>query len=448
MDNLNRLFLLILLLKTSIVFSETSPDQFYDIYSADSLIKYSESVQNLTISDDGLSLVLEDSALEGNIVLKAYTFNSSFNRGLPSWNGSAPDNQSSGFKIEMRFLINNEWSDWLMVGYWDRNIWRPYGKTDFEYGKVDIDYVKLDIYSESFQYKVSFKRGSVDDRSPDLRQLGFSVSDSETIIDIDQIVSDNPEEFYIPTDFLYQFDIDDEIGVSICSPTTVSMIIKSFDIEVIPLEFAERTYDPYWGLFGVWPRVVTHASEYGLKGTVTRYRTWSDTYEVLKNGGRIAMSVGQPLYSGHLIMLAGFDDSGNPIVHDPAIRNGEAHVYNKRSLSESWFNKGGVSYTFFLDENYTDIQQNSTLAIEPNVYPNPASNFVNIEFNILIPQRVIVSIFDIKGAHITNLLDTKCDSGKNNVTWNINDRKIPNGLYFARLVTGNQVYTKKIVITK
>ncbi len=96
------------------------------------------------------------------------------------------------------------------------------------------------------------------------------------------------------------------------------MALKSFNIDVDELQFARDNYDNYWNLYGIWPRVVQNASEYGVGGAVTRYRTWSDAYQVLANGGRIVMSVGLPLYSGHLMMLAGFMEDGRVIVHDPA----------------------------------------------------------------------------------------------------------------------------------
>ena len=48
----------------------------------------------------------------------------------------------------------------------------------------------------------------------------------------------------------------------------------------------------------VWPKAVQNAAEYNLNGEVSRYRTWSEAYEVLAAGGRIVMSVGFPLYQG------------------------------------------------------------------------------------------------------------------------------------------------------
>ncbi len=138
------------------------------------------------------------------------------------------------------------------------------------------------------------------------------------------------------------------------------MILKSYSIEVDPYQFALDTHDPYYNMFGIWPRVVQNASEYGLDGAVTRYRAWSEARTVLANGGRIAMSVGLPLYSGHLLMLAGFTSDGRPIVHDPAKSNGYSYVYNKTSISQSWFNKGGIAYTFYPAGSYPTSVENSS----------------------------------------------------------------------------------------
>jgi len=97
------------------------------------------------------------------------------------------------------------------------------------------------------------------------------------------IVNDNPQAIFIPTDFVYQYGVDPVIGPDICSPTSVSMILKSYNIDVDPYQFALDTHDPYFDMFGIWPRVVQNASEFGLDGAVTRYRTWSEAREVRRN---------------------------------------------------------------------------------------------------------------------------------------------------------------------
>ncbi len=437
-------FFIIFILESFVGPAQYSPDQYFEIYGPQALLDSSESVTNIVISDNGKYLVLENEQQSGIITFKAVTFNENFNRGLPSWNATSLSTSSS-VKAEMRFFVNGNWSNWITVGFWNKLLW-SYGSTSFNGGYVDVDYVKLSTYVNTFQFRINFKRTSTDQPSPRLKQIAFFASDTEYPIDIAAITADNPGEIFIDTEHIYQFDVDDEIGSRICSPVTTTMIIKSFGKNVDAYDFALKTHDPYWDLFGVWPRAVTHASEYGLKGSVTRYRTWSDAYEVLQNGGRIAMSVGQPLYSGHLMMLAGFDADGNPIVHDPAKSNGYAYVYDKYDLSASWFNKGGISYTFYEDSIANSISQIEKRENLLNVYPNPIINTVNFEFSLEKKQQVKLEIYDLNGRYIAGLLNSnKVHTGKNIITKNIASYNLSPGIYSVRL-SGKTFFANAMIV--
>ncbi|OQY01004.1 MAG: hypothetical protein B6I20_08035 [Bacteroidetes bacterium 4572_117] len=352
----------------------------------------------------------------------------------------------------MRFEMAGGWSRWVTVGYWDKNIWPTYGYTSFTGGKVAIDYVKLDYYITNYQFKVNFKRNNTSYKSPSIEQLSFFVSDTRTTdnADIDAIVNDNPAAILITTDFVYQYGVDDVIGGSICSPSTVSMIIKSYDIDVDTYDFAVRTKDPYWEIFGVWPRIVQHAAEYGLQGSVTRYRNWDAAYQVLNNGGRIAITVGPPLYSGHLIMLAGFDNNGTPIVHDPAKSNGYSYRHNKRSLTESWFNKGGISYTFYKKENATFagnelFVQNTML----NVYPNPIVDKATIELELKRGQAINLKIYNIQGQCIQVIKQNEyLPKGKHRIQLDFNRNfETVSGFYILNLRSRTENINVKLIKT-
>ena len=258
---------------------------------------------------------------------------------------------------------------------------------------------------------------------------------------------------YDVTEFIYQYTVDPQIGGSICSPTSVSMILRSYDIQVDPYQFALDTYDPYFEMFGIWPRVVQNASEYGLDGAVTRYRTWSETREVLANGGRISMSIGEPLYTGHLVMLAGFTNDGKPIVHDPAKSNGYSYIYNKSSLSHSWFDKGGVAYTFYNSDSISVFVENdypeTILANDFNLYqnyPNPFNPITSIQYSIGSRQFVQLKIYDILGIEVETLVDEEKPKGNYQVNWNAVN--LPSGIYFYQLKTVSSNQTRKMTLLK
>ncbi len=443
------LFLLVSSFNTS---AQNYPDQQY-VFKIDSIFSNIETNDGIELSSDGKSIKLKDGVLNGYVILKTQYSQSPFNEGLPSWNGTAPDNYS-GFKVQMRFPYGASWSPWLTVGFWKSNIWSSYGSTSYGGGYIDYDNVKLNSYQSSWQFKIIMTRTTSDQPSPTIHNLSFFVSDSRTTtsVDIANIVNDNPAEIFIPTEFVYQYGVDPIIGGDICSPTSVSMILKSYSIQVDPYQFALDTRDPYFDMFGIWPRVVQNASEFGLDGAVTRYRTWSEAMGVLANGGRIAMSVGQPLYTGHLLMLAGFTADGKPIVHDPAKSNGYSYVYNKTSISQSWFNKGGVAYTFYPEGSYPTSVENSLehFAVDEFMlyqnYPNPFNPSTTISF--LLPQagQTKIAVYDMLGREVAVLVNDYLESGIHTTSFNAKD--LSSGVYVYRIESSGFVKAKQMILLK
>jgi len=81
-------------------------------------------------------------------------------------------------------------------------------------------------------------------------------------------------------------------------------------------------------------------------------------------------------------------------------------------------------------------------------YPNPAKDKTIIEFEIQTQAKTLVDIFDINGRHITNLINKKMQAGSYRIVWNIEQegRKVPNGIYFCTVRSGNFVTSQRIVI--
>lgn len=443
--------LLLLLFFTSFTFGQPYPDQFYS-NKDEELMEKIEAMSNLQITPDGKSLKLSDNAVEGFVIFEPDSSEYPFNRGLPSWNGHV-FNETSGFKVSMRFF-KNTWSPWLTVGYWKKNVWGGnYGQTSYSGGEIEIDYVVLNSYHSKWQFRVEMKRNSTSTESPILNKLSFFVSDQMTTnnVNITSLVNDNPEEIFIPTQHYYQYSLDPGVGGNICSPTSVCMVLRSYNIEVEPLSFALDTYDPYWGIFGVWPRVVQHAAEYGLDGAVTRYRSWSEAREVLAAGGRVVMSVGYPLYpNGHLIMLAGFDAQGNPLSHDPAKSNGYGYKHNKTLLSQSWFNKGGIAYTFYHPDSISTFvmgeEQFTANDFYLGIYPNPFNPQTTIRFETKERAFTSITVYDVTGSEVEKIFNDVIEPGSYNFVWNASNH--PSGVYIIQSISGNYRKSVKAVLVK
>lgn len=386
------------------LYAQNYPDQQIVLSRTDFVTNYIQEKEGVEINHNTGEVTLNSNNTKGYIITKPISFDKPFNHGLPSWNGYTSENRNSYFMVFMKFKVDGVWTDkWITVGYWNSNwgvdgLYHSYGSTTFNGGKVAIDEVKLTTYITDIQFKVFLYRKDNTIESPEIHQLAFFASDSRTTDDADitAIVADKPEEFKNPLkkeDFVYQYDIKTklngkEIGPSICSPTSTSMILFSLGVENngdpkgFVSDFALKNYDKKWRLFGVWPRTVQNGSNYGFNGTVTKYRNWSDAREVLANGGRIAMSLGRPLYKGHLVMFAGIDANGKPRINNPARRNtGYNQLANPTDLAKSWFNKGGISYTFYPDERCKFKSTNSDVYIS-NV------SFYNNETKTTIYQNI------------------------------------------------------------
>ncbi len=438
----------IFLFMVSSIFADY-PDQAR-VIRADGMWSHISSNNNVILSENGKSLQLADGAISGFFTLIPDTLPASFNRGLPSWNGSAI-HDNCGFKVSMRFKYNATWSPWLTVGYWKNYIWPSYGSTSYAEGEIDYDYVVLDDFHTIWQWRVDFKRQQGSHPSPTIDKLSFYVSDQATTdhVNITAIVNDDPPEIFIPTNFVCQYNVDPEIGGSICSPTSTVLAIRSYGIEVDPYDFAVDNFDDYWNIFGMWPRAVQNAAGFDLDGAVTRYRTWSQAYDTLAAGGRVVMSVGPPLYSGHLMMLAGFDNQGDPLVHDPAQQNGEAYEFNKTSLSRSWFNKGGVGYTFFPEESVVALDegvvQPDQMVLQQN-FPNPFNPSTSLRFSIPEAAYVELSIYNLQGKLVDALISDFLPAGNLQLVWRAEDQA--SGVYLVKLASNSKTQIKRMTLLK
>jgi len=451
---------LIILIFTATLFGNIYPDQHFEYRDVKDLFNNAVEIENIVFNNTDEAIELAEDATTGSIIFPADSAEHFFNEGLPSWNGFALRDKQSAFAVQMRFPYGNGWAPWVTVGFWKNFVWDGCGTTSWGGGEVNIDVVELDSYANKWQFKILMKRNSTSLASPQIEKLSFFVSDSRTTnaFDLLTVLADNPDPIFIDTEFYYQYGLDDEIGGSICSPTSVAMILRSYDIEVEPVQFARDNKDPVYGIFGVWPRVVQNASEFGLDGAVTRYRDWSEPRKVLAKGGRIAISVGQPLYAGHLMMLAGFNDNGKPIIHDPARTNGYSYIFDKSDLSRSWFEKGGVSYTFYLKdstESTAIVKENEVYSPKDHRiirnYPNPFNCSTKICFLMEKPGTANLKIYDILGDCIFEKNYDFLEKGQYTADWRVGDkdnRVLSSGIYMVMLTTSQHQVTHSMLYLK
>jgi len=79
-------------------------------------------------------------------------------------------------------------------------------------------------------------------------------------------------------------------------------------------------------------------------------------------------------------------------------------------------------------------------------FPNPFNPATSIQFSLLQDQHVRLSIFDLKGEVVAELMNETVSAGNHDVMFNGN--YLPSGVYFYRLETDNGSMTKKMLLLK
>jgi hypothetical protein len=83
--------------------------------------------------------------------------------------------------------------------------------------------------------------------------------------------------------------------------------------------------------------------------------------------------------------------------------------------------------------------------------PNPFTNETELRFTLAQTTHVTLSIYDVAGRLVRRLVDEQRGAGQHAVTWAGRDtdgRPLPTGVYFSRLVAGDFVQAKKLMLLR
>ncbi len=84
-------------------------------------------------------------------------------------------------------------------------------------------------------------------------------------------------------------------------------------------------------------------------------------------------------------------------------------------------------------------------------YPNPFNPETSIEYSVKNNTEVEIYIFNIKGQKVKTLVEKSASAGDHKVVWHgksDSGKAVSSGVYFVKLVTGNHIETRKIVLMK
>jgi hypothetical protein len=131
-------------------------------------------------------------------------------------------------------------------------------------------------------------------------------------------------------------------------------------------------------------------------------------------------------------------------------------VSNRPRLTVTYSNSQNNSARIFnVNEEFDEAETTSQPSPE-NVpiisnYPNPFSSSTTIEYKLPIDTRIQMSIYNLRGQIVYNLVDEKMTAGNNTIVWYGRDRMgkaVPSGIYLIQLLTEKTRIIKKIILQK
>ncbi|WML34281.1 cell wall-binding repeat-containing protein [Clostridium sp. OS1-26] len=347
------------------------------------------SLEDVEISNnigDG-AIVLKSDKLKG-----VYTSNiigtSQFNYFVPSWDSDTPEGTS--IQVEARVFVktldangvwSEKWSNWLSWGSWGTFIKRASGTgvTDETAAYVDTDTLTIKGGSGETASKIQYRITLNTNKSgvtPSVRLISGTIRNTLPGQGVNKVFSDNPDLSNLKVLDVPQFSQmvrEPSIANSICSATSIAMILNYYGTNILPEQSAWGVYDYKYDGFGNWPFNTAYASSFGYK-TYVDYSTIEGLKREIYYGHPVAVSVqyknsadvkgnlpvvdGAPIEStnGHLIVVCGFTKENGTdyiVINDSAAANNEGVrvKYKLDQFKEAWARSGNVAYIIREKEN-------------------------------------------------------------------------------------------------
>jgi hypothetical protein len=89
--------------------------------------------------------------------------------------------------------------------------------------------------------------------------------------------------------------------------------------------------------------------------------------------------------------------------------------------------------------------ENRTLVLYPN-RPNPFNPITTISYVLPKRESVMLSIYDVSGKLVDNLVNEVEEAGQHDVVWDASG--VASGVYFYRITTPSGTFTRKLVVLK
>jgi len=128
-------------------------------------------------------------------------------------------------------------------------------------------------------------------------------------------------------------------------------------------------------------------------------------------------------------------------LHSKKVKAKQSYLKNGLPFSLPPVKPGVTSYVKFTVNQSPDDK----LLSDVEVYPNPATDMINLKYSVSRNTNVSIKVMDVLGNDIAVIFQQRVDLGEQKFTYSINN-KLSRGFYFVKIVAGTESVIKRISI--
>jgi hypothetical protein len=278
-----------------------------------------------------------------------------FDEAIASWCARTPPGTWMEVRLRVSFALR--WTRWYSLGVWAETTEtvarHSVPEQRDEDGEVLTDVLRLAAYAQGYQAEVLLF-SLHPDVLPIVRSFSVVTSTREGSSPwrAERAAWGRVLEVPQRSQMVYP-----DGGEAWCSPTAVSMVLAHHGIAVPVPNAAADTYDWAYEGCGNWSFNTAYAARFGLDAYVARFASLFEVERAILAGNPIVTSYawepgeldGAPIErsAGHLGVVVGFDERGNPVLNDPAAPSDSEvrRTYSRGQFERQWLlRSSGTAY--------------------------------------------------------------------------------------------------------
>ncbi|NLH39251.1 MAG: hypothetical protein GX445_04220 [Elusimicrobia bacterium] len=221
-------------------------------------------------------------------------------------------------------------------------------------GEMDVDTLRLNKKIKEFTVKIKIFNKS--GKKTGIKLINIVITNRDKNFS-NPILPGMSDTVILSVPKISQLEQQVNYAGDICSPTSLSMLLNYYGIDVSTVSCASDVIDTSKNIYGNWIFNTSYASTKNLYSFIVRINSYDELKRYLQKGIPVIASItfgpdelkNSPIKktTGHLLVIKGIDKNGNIITNDPAALNSSRVevVYDKKEFANAWFkNKYGTSY--------------------------------------------------------------------------------------------------------